>query len=98
MVVGVLRLELRLEGIANLKEKRSRVSRIMARVRNTYPVSAAEVGGLDLLQSAMIGVCLVSGDEGLIHSLFQRLEDDLECSGLLEIVATDIEILHYGEV
>jgi len=97
MIVGVLRLDLMLEGLQSLKEKRSRVNKVLARVRGTYPVSAAEVGHQDLLQRSMLGICMVSGDEGLIHSLFQRLEDDLCRSGLLEILSSDIELLHYGE-
>lgn len=97
MVVGVLRLDLMLEGVQSLKEKRSRVNKILARIRGAYPVSAAEVGYQDLWQRTIIGLCMVSGDEGLIHSLFQRLEDDLSCSGLLEVLNSDVELLHYGE-
>ncbi|MDT8420567.1 MAG: DUF503 domain-containing protein [Desulfuromonadales bacterium] len=97
MVVGVLRLDLLLEGGQSLKQKRSRVNKVLAKIRSTYPVSAAEVGSHDLWQRALLGICLVSGDEALIHSLFQRLEDDLTCSGLAEIVASDLEILHYGD-
>lgn len=97
MVVGVQRLDLLLEGARSLKEKRSRVKRILARIRSAYPVSAAEVGALDLWQRTHIGVCMVSTDEGLIHSLLQRLEDDLQRSGLAQLVDTDIEMLHYGE-
>lgn len=97
MVVGVLRLDLMLEGVQSLKEKRSRVNKILARIRNAYPVSAAEVGHQDLWQRAALGVSMVSSDEALIHSLFQRLEDDLCCSGLLNLLDSDIELLHYGE-
>lgn len=97
MVVGVLRLDLMLEGMQSLKEKRSRVNKVLARIRSSWPVSAAEVGHQDLWQRTTFGICMVSGDEGLIHSLFQRLEDDLSSSGLLEILNSDVEFLHYGE-
>lgn len=97
MVVGVLRLDLMLEGVQNLKEKRSRVNKILARIRGSFPVSAAEVDDQDLWQRTCLGVCMVSGDEGLIHSLFQRLEDDLDCSGLLVVLNSDVELLHYGK-
>jgi len=97
MVVGVLRLDLMLEGIQSLKEKRSRVNKILARIRGSYPVSAAEVGHQSLWQRTTVGLCMVSGDQGLIDSLFQRLEDDLSCSGLLEVLNSDVEFLHYGE-
>ena len=97
MVVGVLRLDLMFEGMQSLKEKRSRVNKILARIRGSYPVSAAEVGHQNLWQRTTLGLSMVSGDEGLIHSLFQRLEDDLSSSGLLVILDSDVEFLHYGE-
>ncbi|PLX86400.1 MAG: DUF503 domain-containing protein [Desulfuromonas sp.] len=95
MVVGVLRLDLLLEGAQSLKEKRSLVKRVLARIRNRYPVSAAEVGDQDLLQRVQIGVCVVSGSEGLVHRLFERLEDDLDGGGLATIIDSEREFIHY---
>jgi hypothetical protein len=97
MVVGVLRLDLMLQGVQSLKEKRSRVNKILARIRGIYPVSAAEVGHRDLRQRTMLGICLVGSDEGLIHTVFMRLEEDLAGSGLLDVLDSDVELLHYGD-
>ena len=92
MVVGVLRLDLHLHGVHSLKEKRGVVRRLLARCRNRYPVSAAEVGHHDLWQRALIGVAVVSGSEAVIAPLLERLEDDLH--GEAEVIAADIEYIH----
>ncbi len=70
MVVGVLRLDLRLFKVQSLKQKRSVVSRILSRLRSRYPVSAAEVGSLDLLQRTQLGISMTAGTEeqSILHS------------------------------
>ena len=50
MVVGVLRMELRLPDVHSLKGKRSQVKKVIHRVRNTFPVAVAEVGSNDVWQ------------------------------------------------
>lgn len=97
MVVGVLRIELRLFEVQSLKQKRSQVSRILNRVRSRYPVSAAEVGCLDLLQRSRLGLSMTAGSEAQIQSVFRKLEEDLYQSGQAELLASDVEYLHYGE-
>lgn len=94
MVVGVLRVALHLEAVHSLKEKRGIVQRVLARCRNRFPVSAAEVGQQDVWQSAELGFAMVSGSEQLIARQFDRLEDEILSSGLAEIVAVDIEFIH----
>jgi len=97
MVVGVLRIDLRLFEIQSLKQKRSVVSRVLNRVRSRYPVSAAEVGCLDLLQRTLLGISMTAGSEAQIQSVFRKLEEDIYQSGLAEPLDTEIEYLHYGE-
>ena len=92
MVVGVLRLDLHLHGVHSLKEKRGVVRRLLARCRNRYPVSAAEVGHHDLWQRALIGVAVVSGSEAVIAPILERLEDDLHAEA--EIIDADVEYIH----
>jgi uncharacterized protein YlxP (DUF503 family) len=94
MVVGVLQVTLHLEGVQGLKEKRSIVQRLLARLRNRYPVSAAEVGDQNLWRSAVLGMAMVSTSEALIAAQLSRIEEELEASGLAEIVATDVEYIH----
>ena len=97
MIVGVIRIDLRLFDIHSLKQKRSQVSRILNRLRSNFPLSVAEVGHLDLLQRTVLGASMTAGTEAIIQSVFKNLEDDLYSSGLVEIIELDTEYLHYGE-
>jgi len=97
MVVGVLRVDLRLFGVQSLKQKRSQLSRILNRLRTNYPVSVAEVGCQDLLQRAVLGVSMAAGSEAQINSVFHKLEEDIYQAGIAELINSDLEYLHYGE-
>ena len=97
MIVGVLRVDLRLFEAQSLKQKRSLVSRILNRVRSRYPVSAAEVGCQDLLQRCMLGISMTAATEAQINSVFNKLEEDIYQSGIAEIIDSELEYLHYGE-
>ena len=92
MVVGVLQLDLHLHGVHSLKEKRGVVRRLLARCRNRYPVSAAEVGHQELWQRTLIGVALVSSSEAVIAPILERLEEELH--GEAEVIDIALEYLH----
>ena len=97
MTVGVFRIDLRLFEIHSLKQKRSQVSRLLNRLRSKYPISIAEVGSLDLLQRTLLGASMTSGTEKIIQTIFNKVEEDLYSSGLVEIIDTDVEYFYYGE-
>lgn len=94
MVVGVLRVALHLEGVHSLKEKRGIVQRLLARCRNRFPVSAAEVGDQDLWRSAELGFAMISGSEALVAAHLDRIEEEIEAAGLAAIVSAEIEFIH----
>ena len=97
MVVGVIRIDLRLFDTHSLKQKRSQVSRLLNRLRSKFPVSIAEVGHLDLLQRTVLGASMTAGTDAIIQSVFKNLEDELYSSGIVEIIELDIEFIPYGE-
>lgn len=94
MVVGVLRVTLHLEAVQSLKEKRGIVQRLLSRCRNRFPVSAAEVGDQDLWRSAVLGFAMISSSEAVIAAHLGHIEDEIESSGLVEIVAAEVEYIH----
>jgi len=69
MFVGVLRLAFHVPHARSLKDKRSVVRRFRDRVRSRFDVSIAEVGDQDLLQRAVFGVSVVSGDAKVCDSV-----------------------------
>ncbi len=97
MVVGVIRIDLRLFDVHSLKQKRSQINRLLSRLRSKFPLSIAEVGFQDLLQRILVGASMTAGTEALIQSVFKSLEDEIYSSGTVEIIDLDIEYLHYGE-
>ncbi|MCW8860680.1 MAG: DUF503 domain-containing protein [Deltaproteobacteria bacterium] len=97
MVVGVMRIDIRLFEVHSLKQKRSQISRLLNRLRAKFPVSIAEVGLQDLHQRSLLGASICAGNEQLVQSVFKNLEKEIYSAGLVEIIDLDIEYLHYGE-
>ncbi|PLX80362.1 MAG: DUF503 domain-containing protein [Desulfuromonas sp.] len=95
MIVGVLRLELQLYSPQSLKEKRSIVRRILGRCRERFPVSAAETGLHDPWQRAEVGFTAVGSDDVTFDALFEKIESEIERTGLAEICARSSDIFHY---
>jgi uncharacterized protein len=60
MVIGSSVIELDLPGINSLKEKRSVLKGLIARVHKQFNVSCAEVGFHDVWQSSALGVAVCS--------------------------------------
>lgn len=96
MVVGVLRLDLVLHAPLSLKEKRGQVKKIVARIRNHYPVSCAETDHHDLWQRTGVSLAMVAMEEAEIQRVFNRIEEELQRDGLAELRERDCEILHYS--
>ena len=94
MVVGVCQLRLVLHDVFSLKEKRGVLKRITGRVKNKFPVSIAEVADNDVLQSAVIGFCMVGNDRAFVNSVLDKVIDFIENLYLAEVVDQDIELIN----
>ena len=95
MVIGVLQLDLRLHGPQSLKQKRSVIQKILARCRNRFPASCAEVGHQELWQRALLGFAVVSSSEQVVAPILTRIEDEVLASGELDLVNAETEFIHY---
>ncbi|HJZ47503.1 MAG TPA: DUF503 domain-containing protein [Roseiflexaceae bacterium] len=80
MIIGACTITLHLIGVHSLKEKRSIVKSMVARLRNQFNVSAAEVDGQDSHGRAVIGVACVSGSSdnarGQLEALVRWIEEE----------------------
>lgn len=93
MGLGLLVLRLRLPGCASLKEKRSRLRPLLARLHSRYNVSAAEVGEQDSWQESVIACALVSNDRRHTQSALQTVATWVENDWRdVEIIEEQIEI------
>ncbi len=95
MVIGVLQLDLRLHGPQNLKQKRGVLQKLLARCRNRFPVSCAEVGSQDLWQRALLGFAVVNSSEQVAAAILSRLEEDVLASGVVDLISAETEFVHY---
>lgn len=93
-MVGVLYMELRLTDVHSLKGKRSRVKKVIHRVRNTFPVAVAEVGSNDVWQKAEIGVSAIGNSEGPVNSCLDHVVNFVEGLHVAEVVDHRLEIIH----
>ncbi len=94
MVIAVLQLDLRLHGPQNLKQKRGVIQKILARCRNRFPASCAEVGHQDLWQRAQLGFAIVNSSEQAVAPILSRIEDEVLASGELDLIDAKIEFIH----
>ena len=95
MVIGVLQLDLRLHGPQSLKQKRSVIQKVLARCRNRFPASCAEIGHQDLWQRALLGFAVISSSEQVVAPILTRIEDEVLASGELDLVNAETEFIHY---
>lgn len=94
MIVGSCRINLYLPGVRSLKEKRSIVKSVLARLRNEFNVSTAEVDAQEIYQRAVIGVACVSvsGDyaQGQLEAVIRWIEEHRPDAPVIDY---DIELL-----
>jgi len=67
MIVGVLKAQLNLQGVASLKQKRSIVKGLTGRLKSRFNISISEVDHQDGKTSAVIAIAIVSNDNGFVH-------------------------------
>lgn len=94
MVIGTCVIELSIPANHSLKGKRRILKSIIARVRNRFNVSIAEIDSQDAWQLATLGLACVSNDAGNAHSLLTRIVKMIEDSRFdAEVVDYRIEML-----
>jgi uncharacterized protein len=73
MIIGACTITLHLHGVHSLKEKRSIVKSLLARLRNEFNVSTAEVDAQDSHGRAVIGVACVSASSAYAHGQLEAV-------------------------
>lgn len=88
--VGVLTLELRLEGAHSLKEKRHVVQSLKDRLRRKFNVSVAEIAYQETWHRAAVAAVTVSPDHVFAEKVLQSVEQ--EAAAILGGTLTDTSI------
>jgi uncharacterized protein YlxP (DUF503 family) len=94
MVVGCGRIVLRIHDCRSLKAKRRVVKAVIARLRNHFNASVAEIEDNDVYQRAVIGVAVVANATGAVDARIEKILDLVEAMGLAELVDSEMEIIH----
>lgn len=74
MVIGVATWQLEVIGCQSLKEKRSVVKSLKAKLHDRFNVSVAETAHHDLWQRAELTACVVATDGGQADSVLQSAD------------------------
>ncbi len=90
--VAVLTIKLHAPWVHSLKEKRMIVKSILAKIRNKFQVSAAEVEDQDIHQSIVIGVASIVPHNALADSIMEEIVHFVEENTEAEIVKEEREI------
>ena len=94
MVVGTGIIVLRLHECHSLKGKRKIVKAIIARMRNNFNASVAEIGSNDIHQRAEIGFALVGNNRKVINSKTDKIFNLVDRLGLAEVIDTEMEMIN----
>lgn len=95
MVVGILRVELRVHDNRSLKGKRKIVRSMVDKVKNKFNASVAEIGSNDKWQKIELGVSTIGNDRRHIDASLNNILAYMESLYLAEIVDAEIEILNF---
>lgn len=88
MLVGVTAWELELPGCHSLKEKRSTISPVLARLRQRLNVSVAETGHQDAWQRAELACAAVGSDRRVIEETLRAADRLVEQADGVRIMDT----------
>ncbi len=78
MALGVLTLQIDIPGCKSLKDKRSRLKPLLARLQREFNISVAEIDHQDAWQSAVIACALISNSAGHTQRALQKVVEWVE--------------------
>ena len=92
MFTAICKLELLLVESTSLKEKRRIVRSIIERLKNRFNISIAEVGRLETLRRATLGLALVSNETAYLERTLNKIINFVEEDHRVQLIDLDREI------
>ena len=92
MLILSLKIKLRAQWVHSLKEKRMVVKSVMAKLRNKFNVSVAEIDEQDTHQTIVIGVAAIVPHNAQADSVMEEIMHFMEENTEAEIVEVEREI------
>ena len=91
--VGILTVEIHIGGCRSLKEKRQVVQSLIARLRNDFNLSVAEIDHHDLHQRACLAMACVGNQTDFVNRVLDSVLQRLETEGRIILVESHLELL-----
>jgi uncharacterized protein len=95
--VGVLKFSLLIRDSHSLKDKRAVVRRIKDRVEQKFKLGIAEVGALDLLQRAELGIAVAGSDRAYVGDIIDHVVGFVRGLGAAEVIDDRRDVFVYGD-
>jgi len=89
MVVGLLRLEVRLPNAHTLKDKRSVLNSVKDQLRGRFNISVAEVDANETWQRATIGVSTLGNSRAYTEGLLREVTTWVRTTRLVELITVE---------
>jgi len=93
LVTITLRCQLELPGVVSLKEKRRVLKSLVARLKNNFNISVAEVGDNDVLRRATLGAAVVANSSSYADQVIAKVINKIEAEA--DLVVTDYKTESY---
>jgi len=96
MVIGILRIDLYMEGNRSLKDKRHTLKSLIHRAKSKFNnISIAEVDSNDLWNKATIGISVVSNEKRHANSTLDHVADFIDSTGIVQMGNRELEIINF---
>jgi len=90
--VGIAKFTFRVSYVHSLKEKRSIVNSLKAKVKSRFNVSISETEDLDQHKSIVMGVAFISNDRSLVEGTMRKVADFILNSFDVELIEEETYI------
>ena len=93
MTIGICRIELYLPECGSLKQKRSVLKSLCARIQNKFNVSVSELSDNDLWQKALLGVAVIANESKYANQVLSSVVDLVRSDAHLVMMDYTMEML-----
>jgi len=78
MIVGILQIEIAIDGATCLKDKRRVVNSLKDKLHRQHQVSVAEVGNPEAFTTATLGIAMAASDATYCRGVLDKIADRLK--------------------
>lgn len=93
MVIGLCKLKLYAPWVHSLKEKRMIVRSLLGKVRSKFSISIAEVEALDIHQTVILGMSVVTNEAKIADTMLNQIISYIQEHTEAELLDIDREII-----